>query len=78
LSTLERIEQSEGRNRLLGAAAGLAVGGISGLVIARIAAEAQGDSDNEVQPGIILLSAGVGGVIGFLMSPERWRTIWQR
>ncbi|HSL72525.1 MAG TPA: hypothetical protein VK864_19910 [Longimicrobiales bacterium] len=78
LSTLERIEQSEGRNRLLGAGAGLAVGGISGLVIARIAAEAQDKTDSGPQAGIILAGAGVGGVIGFLMSPERWRTIWQR
>ena len=83
LSALQRVEQSEGRNRLLGAAVGLLVGAASGVIIARIVVEEEpedigGLGSAAEGAGITLISAAVGGAVGFFVAPERWRTIWQR
>jgi hypothetical protein len=82
LEQLQRLDVSRGKNRLLWATGGLLVGATAGVLIARSDGD-EGDvagALDETAEGLANMISGglIGGVVGFLVAPERWRTIWQR
>ncbi len=81
LSDLDRIDLSRGKNRLGWTAMGVLAGAAAGVVITRL-----DDNEGDVT-GLDGLANGfantisgmlVGGIVGFFVAPERWRTIWNR
>ncbi|HEY0809421.1 MAG TPA: hypothetical protein VGD49_04630 [Longimicrobiales bacterium] len=82
VNAMQRIDVSRGRNRLVWSAAGMLLGATAGVLISR----ADGDEGDmiggidETAEGIgnTITGALVGGVVGFLVAPERWRTSWQK
>lgn len=82
VSTLDRVDVSRGRNRWGWTAGGMLLGATAGVLITR-AGNDQGDVAgglNGVAEGLANTASGalVGGVVGFFMAPERWRTVWRR
>ena len=83
LSELDRIDVSRGRNRWVWTAAGTLVGATAGVVVSRADGGGEGNpvgSLDEVASGIANTISGalIGGVVGFFVAPERWRTVWSR
>lgn len=82
LRDLGRIDVSRGRNRLAWTAAGMLVGAAAGVIASRV-----DNDEGDVAGGLVetaeglgntLAGALVGGVVGFILAPERWRTVWRR
>ncbi|HEY0672598.1 MAG TPA: hypothetical protein VGD27_10040 [Longimicrobiales bacterium] len=83
LTTLDRIDQSRGRNRWGWTGGGILVGAVAGVVVARSTREDDPADIGGIQntaDGIAttITAAFFGGVLGFLVAPERWRTIWEK
>jgi hypothetical protein len=79
LSALERIDVSRGKNRVLWMSGGALLGAATGIAIGRSAEDEPGDygvgASADAANALILMA--VGGIAGYLIAPERWRTVWR-
>jgi hypothetical protein len=76
---IERVELSRGRSRALWTGAGVAAGAVAGILVTRAGNDEPEDIGGigGVADGInnTLIGALAGGVLGFLLAPERWRQV---
>lgn len=83
LASLDRIDQSRGRNRWGWAGGGMLVGAVAGVIVARSTREDDPADIGGIQntaDGIASTITGAffGGLLGYLVAPERWRTVWEK
>jgi len=81
LGELARIDLSRGKKRLGWTAMGLLAGATAGVLITRLdGSEGDVTGLDVLAKGISYTFSGmlVGGIVGFFVAPERWRTVWSR
>lgn len=79
ISALERIDVSRGKSRVLWVAGGALLGAAAGIAIARSSEDEPGDygvgASADAANALALMA--IGGLAGYLIAPERWRTVWR-
>lgn len=80
LAEVQRIDASEGRDRVGSALRYGAIGLVAGSVLGVVALRREGENNPLVgMAGAFagaVLGAPIGAATGALLAPERWRTVW--